>query len=193
VRSLAAVIFLLAPAWATAEVADQSANGFTVKTTLNIEASPGDVYRKIVRNVGDWWDSSHTFSQNAHNLTIDEKPGGCFCEKLPDGGGVRHMEVINFAPGKLLVLSGALGPLQSLAATGSMTIKLSPADKGTKLEVSYAIVGYMPGGMNTLAAPVDGVLRGLFTRLKSYCETGQANARAGSSPQPPLAQSESGR
>ncbi len=86
-------ICLSASSWAAADVADASANGFTVKLTLNVRASPDDVYRKLVRNIGDWWDPSHTFSGNSHNLTIEERPAGCFCEKLPDGGGVRHMEV----------------------------------------------------------------------------------------------------
>jgi len=169
---LAAAAFLLGSAGAIAEVADTSASGFTVKLTLNIQASPAEVYRKLVHNIGDWWDPGHTFSGSSHNLTIDEKPGGCFCEKLPDGGGVRHMEVAYFAPGKQLVLTGALGPLQSLAATGSMTIKFTPVDGGTKLEVSYAVIGYLPAGMNTWAVPVDGVLKGQFTRLKNYAEHG---------------------
>jgi len=95
---LGTAVFLLGPAWARAEVADASANGFTVKVTLNVQASPDVVYRKLVRNVGDWWDSSHTFSGNSHNLSIEEKPAGCFCEKLPD------MEVVYLAPGKQLVL-----------------------------------------------------------------------------------------
>jgi hypothetical protein len=165
-------VFLSAASWAAADVADASANGFTVKLALNVKASPDDVYRKLVRNIGDWWDPSHTFSGNSHNLTIEEKPAGCFCEKLSDGGGVRHMEVAYLAPGKQLVLIGALGPLQSLAATGSMTIKLSPLDGGTKLEVAYTVVGYLPAGMNTWAAPVDGVLKVQFTRLKNYAEHG---------------------
>jgi hypothetical protein len=167
-----AAVFLFAATLTPAEVADASANGFTVKISLNVQASPNDVYGKLVRNVGDWWDSSHTFSGNSHNLTIDEKPGGCFCEKLPDGGGVRHMEVAYFSAGKQLVLLGGLGPLQSLAVTGSMTIKFSPSDSGTKLEMVYTVVGYLPGGMNTLAAPVDSVLTGLLTRLKKFTEHG---------------------
>src|SRR5580700_10497986 len=141
---LAAATFLLAPNWAAAEVADASANGFTVKLTLTIQASPDDVYRKLVHDVGDWWDSGHTFSGNSHNLTIEERPAGCFCERLPGGSGARHMEVAYLAPGKQLVLAGALGPLQSLAATGSMTIKFSPLDGGTKVEVAYTVVGYLP-------------------------------------------------
>ena len=125
-RILTVLVFMLAPGWASGEVLDSGANGFTVKITLNIQASPDSVYHKFVHNVGDWWEADHTFSGNSHNLTIEEKPMGCFCEKLPDGGGVRHMEVAYFAPGKRLVLLGALGPLQSMAATGSMTVQLSP-------------------------------------------------------------------
>ena len=171
---LGVVLLAVAPRGATAAVVDASASGFTVRTTLAIRAAPGDVYRRLVRNVGDWWNPSHTFSGNAHNLSIEEKALGCFCEKLADGGGVRHMEVVYFAPGKTLRLSGALGPLQSIAAAGSMTIELSAAEGGTKLEVTYAVTGYLPGGMNTWAAPVDGVLEEQFTRLKKYVETGDA-------------------
>src|SRR5580698_7536619 len=107
---LTTVSFLVMAASTRAEVADASANGFIIKATLSIQASPDDVYRRIVRNVGDWWDQSHTFSGNSRNLTIEEKPTGCFCEKLPGGGGVRHMQVIYLDPGKRLVLTGALGP-----------------------------------------------------------------------------------
>jgi hypothetical protein len=143
-----------------------------VKIAVNIQAAPDEVYRRLVHNVGDWWNSAHTFSGDAHNLTIEEKAMGCFCEKLPNGGGVRHLEVINFAPGKTLVLSGGLGPLQSIAATGNMSFQLSAASGGTKLEVTYAVVGYLAAGMNALAGPVDGVLMEQVTRLKNYIEKG---------------------
>ena len=131
--ALAAVSMLLFPIWGLAEVADSSANGFTVKTSVMIQASPDEVYRRLVRNVGEWWNPQHSFSGDARNLTIEEKPSGCFCEALPNQGGVRHMDVVRFAPGKALVLVGALGPLRSLAVTGSMTIQLAPAESGTKI------------------------------------------------------------
>jgi hypothetical protein len=168
-------IAALACAWAPgrmgAEVVDSSAGGFTVKETITIQATPQEVYKKIFQ-VGDWWSSVHTFSHDAHNLSMDEKVAGCFCEKMPGGGGVKHMEVISLAPGKAIVLHGALGPLQSLAATGTMQVQLSAADTGTKLEVTYAMAGYLAAGLNTWAAPVDGVLKEQFTRLKSYVEHG---------------------
>ncbi len=155
----------------TAEVVDSSASGFTVKSFLAIQASPDAVYRQLI-HVGDWWDSEHTFSHDAHNLSIEERAGGCFCEKLPNGGSVRHLEVLFVAPGKVLRLGGGLGPLQGIATSGSMTIQLSPSPSGTKLEVTYAVGGYLPAGMNTLATPVDSVLTAQFTRLKNYVERG---------------------
>ena len=82
---IAAFTFLVASAGAQAAVADSSAGGFTVKVALDIQASPDEVYGKLVRNIGDWWNPDHTFSGNSHNLTIEEKPMGCFCEKLPKG------------------------------------------------------------------------------------------------------------
>ena len=171
------VIFLLAilvlvPSWAKSEVADASANGFTVKITLRVQAPPEGVYRRLIQNIGDWWSSEHTYSGSSHNLSIEGKAMGCFCEKLPNEGSVRHMQVVFVMPGKALGLTGALGPLQSIAATGNMEIKLSAADGGTNLEVTYAVTGYLPAGMNTWAAPVDSVLTEQFTRLKNYIERG---------------------
>lgn len=176
-RPAYAVILALAAIPAMAEVVDSAANGFTVKTTLQVQAAPDAVYQRLIQ-VGDWWDSAHTFSGNAKNLSIEEKAGGCFCEKLPNGGGVRHMQVVFFAPGKTLVLSGGLGPLQSIAATGSMSIQLTPAESGTNLQVTYAVVGYQAAGMNTWAAPVDRVLVEQFTRLKNLVERGDPSPKA---------------
>jgi uncharacterized protein YndB with AHSA1/START domain len=164
---------------AAAAVVDSSSTGFTVQTTITIQASPDEVYRRLVHNIGDWWDPAHTFSGDSHNLSIDEKPMGCFCEKLPNQGGVRHMEVLSFAPGKSLVLSGGLGPLQRLAATGSMSFTLMSEGTTTKLEALYTVTGYLPAGMNTWAAPVDTVVSQQMARLKNYIEHGESAAKSG--------------
>jgi hypothetical protein len=55
----------------------------------------------------DWWNPTHTFSSDAHNLSIDDKAMGCFCEKLASGGSVHHLEVVYADPGQKLVFSGA--------------------------------------------------------------------------------------
>ena len=170
----AAVLALLAGS-ANAEVADAAAGGFTIKHTLTINAAPGDVYKQFIR-IGDWWSPVHTYSGDAHNLSMEEKPGGCFCEKFP-GGGVRHMAVVTVMPVRRLVMIGGLGPLQSMAATGSMTIDFAAAGDGTKLTVTYAVMGYSAAGMNVLAAPVDGVLGEQLQRLKALIEHGSLPAK----------------
>ncbi len=168
----ALTILALAPATAKPDVVDSASNGFTVKVTVQIQATPRDVYRQLIHNVGDWWNSAHTYSHDSHNLSIEEKPMGCFCEKLPNEGSVRHMEVVSLFPGKAIGMTGALGPLQNMAASGNMRMELSASESGTKLDVTYTVTGYLPSGMNTWAAPVDSVLTDQFTRFKNYVERG---------------------
>jgi hypothetical protein len=126
------------------------------------------VYAALTDGVGGWWDPAHTFSHNARNLSVDAKPGGCFCEQLPDGGGVQHMSVVYASPGKLLRLTGAIGPLQEAALAGTMTWTLVQAGGGTTVELSYTV-----GGFRDIATVVDGVLRGQLARLKALVETGR--------------------
>jgi len=169
---IVAMLCLLTPLVAGADVADSAANGFTIKVVAEIHAAPADVYNKLVHNVGDWWSPLHTFSGDAHNLSIEEKPMGCFCEKLPNGGGVRHAEVVMYAPGKSLVLSGAFGPFQKTGTSAALSFVITPADGGSKVELTYAIGGYKPGGLDALAPIVNTVMTEQVARLKNYVETG---------------------
>ena len=167
------ILAILSPLVLPAEVADSSASGFTVRTAVLVYAAgPEVVYDRLVHHVGDWWDPEHTFSNDAHNLSIDDKPMGCFCEKLPNHGGVRHAEVVMVMPNKMLVMSGAIGPLQKFALTGTMTIVLKPLHKDTRVELIYTVGGYTPDGLTTWAPTVDKVLEGQMNRLKAYVETG---------------------
>lgn len=166
-------VVLVAPVLSRADVADSAAGGFTIKIAMTIQAPPQVVYARLVNNVADWWNSMHTFTGDSHMLTIDDKPMGCFCERRLNGaGGIRHMEVVNVEHGKTLVLNGAIGPLQSLAVSGTLTIQLAATTAGTKLSAVYAVAGYQPNGMTSWAGPVDSVLTEQFTRLKSFVETG---------------------
>ncbi|MBV9608021.1 MAG: SRPBCC family protein, partial [Acidobacteria bacterium] len=132
-----AMVLVVMQASAGAEVADSAANGFTVKITTQIQAAPAEVYRRILR-IGDWWNPEHTYSGDSHNLSIEPRADGCFCEKLPNGGGVRHMNVVLLMPGEMLRMSGGLGPLGQMGLAGSMTFTLEPAGAGTKLGFTYA-------------------------------------------------------
>jgi uncharacterized protein YndB with AHSA1/START domain len=157
---------------ARADVADSAAGGFTVKATVTVAAPAAKAWAALV-DVRGWWDKAHTWSGDAANLSLEAAPGGCFCEKLAGGGGVRHMTVVYVEPTKLLRLTGGLGPLQDLAVAAVMTLKLTEAQGKTTLELIYKVGGYAPSGLAGLAKPVDGVLGEQIARWKRKVETGK--------------------
>jgi uncharacterized protein YndB with AHSA1/START domain len=171
VPMLALVCWALTGAGAGAEVRDRSSSGFTVKTTVNVAAPPPRVYQELL-DPGSWWDKEHTYSGEARNMTLVAQPGGCFCEKVPGGGAVEHGRVINVSTGRMIRISAALGPLQELAVTGTMTWQIDPAaqGKGSTLTMTYAAGGYAPGGLDKLADIVDQVLGRQVQLLKAYAE-----------------------
>lgn len=171
VRTAAFVLALL-PGFAAAQ-ADAPAGGFSVKHEAVIQAPPAEVYRALTERVGEWWNPQHTFSGDAKNLSIDARPGGCFCEALPSGGGVEHLRVVHVAPGRMLRMSGGLGPLQAYGVAGSLTWALDDAGGATAVEVSYVVGGFMEGGLERIGGPVGAVIGEQLGRLKRLVETGE--------------------
>ncbi|MBW8785200.1 MAG: SRPBCC family protein [Novosphingobium sp.] len=168
-RALAAAVLAgaaLVAAPARAEVAAVSDAGFVVHLTTDVTATPAQAWAALVVPA-QWWDGEHTYSGDPANLTLDPHPGGCFCERLPRGGGVEHMRVLYAAPGKALRLSGALGPLQSEALTGTLTITLTPKAGGTQIAWDYVVGGYMRPKPAAIAPVVDRVLAEQLGRLKA--------------------------
>ena len=166
-----AALALTAAVAARAEVVDVGENGFLVKETVTVDADAAKAWSALV-DVGKWWNPAHTYSNDAANLSLDARPGGCWCEKLP-GGGVEHMRVVFADPGKTLRLSGGLGPLQSTAVAGVMTWTLRAAPKGTIVEMTYAVGGYNRGGFRDLAPGVESVLAEQIGRYQRYAGTGK--------------------
>jgi uncharacterized protein YndB with AHSA1/START domain len=156
-----------------AGAADVSSNGFLVRHEMTIAAPAGKVYDALTGQVGAWWNAQHTYSGDSRNLSIDLHPGGCFCERLANGG-VEHMRVTQWRRNQLLRMSGGLGPLQGSGVAGSMTWLLSPADNATRLELTYSVGGYIAGGFESIAPAVERVLGEQATRLKRFVETGVA-------------------
>ncbi len=157
---------------AFAEVVESSAAGFAIKSVVRIAAAPDRVYAAVVQDVGRWWDPAHSYSGDARNLSIDPRPGGCFCERLGDQGGVQHLAVVFVAPRQRLRLTGGLGPLQDSGVAGSLTWDFAGKDGATELTVTYVVGGFRPGGLQGLASPVDSVLTGQLQRLKNFVERG---------------------
>ncbi len=176
-RSKLALLLIIAAVPALADVKDSAANGFNISTSFTVKGTPAEVYRKI-SSVGDWWTPEHTFSGDPHNFTLDARAGGCWCEKVPKASGsVMHMQVATALPGSLLVLTGAIGPLQQMGVSGAMTFKLTSANGGTRVDFTYIATGYVPQGMNTLAPMVDKVLMEAMTRFRNYADLGDPAPR----------------
>lgn len=167
---LAAV--LAAPA--SAEVVASSEAGFVTKHVVDVPASPAEVWKALIAPSG-WWASEHTYSGDAANLYIDAQATGCFCELLPlpadapEGarrGSIEHMHIIYAEPGRVLRLSGGLGPLQSEAVTGTLTITLkAQPEGGTRIQWFYVVGGYARFKFPEIAVTVEKVLGEQVKRL----------------------------
>ena len=120
-RMLAAILSGVLCSSAIAEVVEATPNGFLVRFEVTVNAPPDKAYALMTGEVGNWWNMDHSYSRDGKNLTIDARAGGCFCEKLSNGGSVQHMLVVFASPGSTLRMLGGLGPLQNTGVAGSMT------------------------------------------------------------------------
>lgn len=159
---------------AAAEVTDAGTGGFTTVNTVTIDADRAAVWAAAVSEVGKWWHPDHTISGDAGNLTIDPRPMGCYCEIFDDGtAGVVHLTVTMVNPEVVLRMTGGLGPLGLMGVNGNMTWEFADDDEGgTIVKFTYAVGGYMEGGLESISGPVDFVLGEALRRLATYVETG---------------------
>lgn len=157
----AALLAALTAASAAAKVIDQSDIGFTVAHTAQVAATPDDVW-KMLRLPDKWWSKEHSWSGDAANFWLDSQAGGCFCEKLPGEGGavgsVQHARILFAKPGEMMRLSGAFGPLQGEAVTGTLTIQIKKTATGSAIRFDYVVGGYMRFKVADVAPGVDKVL-----------------------------------
>jgi uncharacterized protein YndB with AHSA1/START domain len=171
-RTAWAAALALAASPASAEVVASSAAGFVIRQSADVSASPEEVWSELLKPAG-WWNGKHSYSGNAANLSIDPRAGGCFCEVLPSAvspraaprGSVEHMRVVNIEQPRALRLVGGLGPLQSEAVQGTLTIELKPIDGGTRILWEYVIGGYLRQRTELIAPAVDAVLGEQISRL----------------------------
>ncbi|HWD26443.1 MAG TPA: SRPBCC domain-containing protein [Rhizomicrobium sp.] len=167
---LAVALLLSYPACAAVDGVGNG--GFALSETVHVAAPPATVYDAFV-TPSHWWSAVHSYSHDAANFTMEPRAGGCWCEKLPDGGSVQHMTVVAVMPGKMIRLTGALGPFQEWGVSAALTVTFKPAaDGGTDLVATYNMGGYSKSGFVGGAAAADRVLGDNFLRLKAFVETG---------------------
>jgi len=155
--TLAGLVLATAVPTADAAVTSSGAQGFAVHHELSYPGDANAAWARLV-DPARWWSSAHTYSQSAKNLSLAAVPGGCWCETLPGGGFVRHMDVLIAWPARMLRLGGGLGPLQGMGVSGALTFVLRADGDTTRIVVDYVVAGYSPGGFESIAKAVDGVL-----------------------------------
>ncbi|MEL6530993.1 MAG: SRPBCC family protein [Pseudomonadota bacterium] len=166
VTHIAAIALALTAAPIAAEVTDSTDLGFVTRDEAVVETNLKETWLALI-SPARWWNSSHTWSGDAANLTLRPQAGGCFCERIPEDpdpnvisleGSVEHMRVIQAFPEKALRMQGGLGPLQSEPVTGVLTIVLSEVDEGTRIVWEYNVGGSMRYKVPEISKAVDGVM-----------------------------------
>lgn len=158
---------------AAAEVTRTTENSFVSRHEAMVKATPKEVWLALISPAG-WWQSDHTWSGNAKNLTLTPQAGGCFCETIPEidepnrftlQGSVEHMRVIQAYPEQALRMVGSLGPLQSEPVVGVLTIAISKTDQGTRIVWEYNVGGPMRYEIPVISKAVDGVMGAQLSAL----------------------------
>jgi hypothetical protein len=168
-RLVLAALLVAAPAHG--EVTASNEHGFISHNEVLVDGAPGKAWAEMLAP-GGWWSGEHTYSGNASNMTLEPVVGGCFCEAIPatvgaPAGQVEHMRVLYSAPYSTLRMRGSLGPLQSEAVTGVLTMTLKPEGRMTRIAWDYVVGGYMRMPLAATASAVDQVLGEQLIRLST--------------------------
>lgn len=153
---------------AQADVVAAEAGGFQVKGQVTI-AAPRETVWPALLDPNGWWSPSHRWFEGS-TMTLDPRPGGCWCETGPDGAGAKHLEIGLITPPETVQMLGGLGPLQGMGLDGVLTIKLASVEGGTTVEWTYTVTGWAPNSIASMAAPVDSVLTEQMGHLKASIE-----------------------
>ena len=166
-RALLVLPALLLVTPASATVLNAGEHGFEVENSVNLVVPQPEAFASFGQ-VGQWWNKEHTYSGDGKRMSLQMRPGGCFCEPLENGGGIEHMRVTYVQPGERVVLTGSLGPLLYEATTGVMDVKFERIAGGSRVTMNYRAAGFANGGAETKAALVDQVLADQLKRYRAY-------------------------
>ncbi|MEA1071813.1 ATPase [Sphingomonas sp. LY160] len=166
-RTLLIAAGMLAATPASAEVLSASGNGFEIRHSANLVIPQARAYAAFGQ-ISQWWSKDHSYSGDASRLSLQLRPGGCFCETLDGGGGVEHLRIAYLQPGERVVMTGSLGPLLYEGTSGAMDIQFEKIAGGTRIVMTYRVAGFARGNAATIAPAVDQVLGEQMRRLRIF-------------------------
>ncbi len=187
IRTILVTAALCSLTAARAEVTNTADNGFTVQHQTLV-AGDAEAVWKAMTAPSRYWNADHSWTGDAENFYLVPQAGGCFCElirtKSEDNiksseGSVQHMRVIYAHNNKMLRMSGALGPLQSEAVVGTLTMQLQPQGQATVVRFTYKVGGYMEFPVDQIAPAVDGVIGEQLARLAALFDDAEADEQGG--------------
>lgn len=157
---------VLLPLQARAEVMQSAPDSALIEHHFSLRAAPMDAWQTLV-HPERWWPEDHTWSGKRGNLSLAPAAGGCYCESW-DGGSVEHARVVTAMPGRLLRVRGALGPLQDMAVSGVLTVRLEPNGHGTDAIVTYRLSGDASHKLDAFMPVVDTVIGQQYGAFAAY-------------------------
>lgn len=144
---------------ASAEVVARSENGFTLRFVTTV-AADADRIPASLEALPLWWDGAHSYTGDAGNLSLDLRPGGCWCEKMPDGTDFDHGRTTSVGPERIL-FHAPFGPLRRPATKADLELTWREEADGLTLVWTMTVEGT---GVGAMADPVDGVMGAGFQR-----------------------------
>jgi hypothetical protein len=156
---------------AAAEVVSRTADSFTLRYAVGAEIAREDIPGAL-EDLPKWWDSAHTYSGSAANLSLDLLPGGCWCEKLADGTDFAHGRTVSIAADRF-VFDAPFGPLRGKTTKAELSVTWPVANRGVTPTWTMVVEG---PGIGAMADGVDAVMGAGYLRWLHYLEYGETPA-----------------
>ena len=163
------IISLLLIPSAIAEVKYVSEQGFIIENRIETNADTMQVWSALINDVDSWWPKDHSWWAQEGTFSIEPKAGGCFCETAGERSA-EHMHISFVDPGKLLRMTGGLGPLQGMGMVGALDWKFSEHNGKTVVTLTYTVQGFNKDGFEGLAPIVASVQNVQLNGLKKFVE-----------------------